>query len=249
MSSMINYGTTRIMNEIPIELLQKVFNPNPVYGIGSMHSREHIIADTLVRNRVLKDCDIVGGEQVVIPLNGLPDAITNGAMIYRIPLSSTAGRYINSVLSLEMGTWNGQYPGANALSSANGPEGSGTHHVKLVGTNTIAVQENIPTANLHLRCILGNDANMNNFNEKAKLAFGEMCVLAAKATIYNKLAIAIGEAGNNGGNTNAATQQMVDSYADATELYNEFVRVRWNKISKLTDRKTHQRIIQMGIMR
>lgn len=246
---MINYGTTRIMNEIPLELLQKVFNANPVYGAGSLYSREQIIADVLVRNRVMKDCDIVGGEQVIIPLNGVPDAITNGAMIYRIPMSATAGRYINSVLALEMGTWNGQYAGSNALSAANGPQGSGSHLVKLVGTNTIAVQENIPTANLHLRCILGNDANMNNFNEKSKLAFGQMCVLAAKATIYNKLIIAIGEAGNNGGNTNAATQQMVDSYSDATELYNEFVRTRWAKISKMTDRKTHQRICQMGILR
>lgn len=244
-SNIVKYGTGRIISEIPPQILEKAFNAHPQYGVGLFKSRAELIADEVIRKRVIVDCNIVGGEQRSISLDGIPGKSVGDALIYKIPLKKTGGRHIISVMGLETTEAGSQMNSLSMVNAANGPETLNSSKVELVGPNCIAVETVVPGIGMFLRCMLANDPELSNFNQKSYLAFGELCVLAAKSIIYNKLIITLGESGSNGGNTNAATQSIIDSYADATELYNEFINKRWRKISMMTDTVTNNRILEM----
>lgn len=245
MSNIINYGTSRIVAEIPPQILEKAFNPHPQYGAGLFKSRVEIIADEIIRKRVVPDCNIVGGEQRAISLDNIPNKNVGEAVVFRIPLANTGGRHIVSVLGLETTEANSNRSSLSMLNAAVGPQTLNSSRVELVGPNCIAVQDVIPGIGMFLRCMLANDPELSNFSQQSYLAFGTLCVLAAKATIYNKLFITLGESGTNGGQTNAATQSVIDGYSDSTELYNEFLDKRWRKISKFADSVTKKRALEM----
>ena len=245
MNSIFKYGTSRIIAEIPPQILEKAFNAHPQYGAGLFKSRAEIIADEVIRKRVTVDCNVVGGEQRSISLDGVKARRVADALIYTIPLKKTGGRHIITAMTLETSEGGDANVAGGILDAVSGPETLNSSRVELVGPNTIAVSSVIPGIGMFLRCMLSNDPELSNFSQKSYLAFGELCVLAAKATIYNKLFITLGESGSNGGNTNAATQSVIDSYSDATELYNEFLNKRWRKISMYADTVTHKRLLEM----
>lgn len=243
----ISYATKKIITNIPAQILMKVFNPHPQYGIGLLASREEIIADEVIRKLVIPDMDVVGGEQRVIKISGLSAVTKAGAQIVRIPLTATGGRVITSALSIEYGAFN-EAVSNSMISAVTGPTATGTSSVELVGPNVVAIKDMLASTNTHLRCVISNDRELSNIPTTAFAAFAKLCVLAAKGICYNNLIITLGESGTNGGNTNSATQAIVDSYADSMGLYEEQVETKWRKIAKSSDAVTKQRLIQMGII-
>ena len=57
------------------------------------------IRELVIDARVLKDCDIVGGEQVLIELNGvMPQWVEPHSAVYHVPKALTRGRSITTAL-------------------------------------------------------------------------------------------------------------------------------------------------------
>lgn len=247
--NIIEYGLSRIYSEIPIQMLQKGFAIHPTYGGASMLTLESLVEREVIRGKVLTDCNVIYGEQVVLDISALPRTQIQSGIMIQIPFNVTGGRKIGSVLGVDWASYNGISVGVNPLLANSSPNSTGTSACQLVGNNTIVISERIPFSTLALRCQLDNEANLSNFNQRAYFTFGNLCVLAAKMLIHTKLVIAIGESGTNGGSTNQATQSIVDAYSDSAELYNNELSITWRKTAYMNDAKTKRRHFSMGVMR
>lgn len=246
--SPITYAVRRITQEIPREILTQAFGRKTLYGHQDTQSIENAIAQDVIYSYVMNDLNMVMGTHVDIKIGTLPYREMNNAHVYDIPLRMTQGRHITRVLSVETGTPDAG-PGQSSMdrllnASMPGPESSGTARVEIVAPNVVALYEYSNGINTFLRCVLANEENLSNLNAGYQRRFIELCVLASKALIYQRLDIAIGDGIQNGSPTNPQLRGRIDSYADAYELYNEQLDTRWNKINVLNDPKAKNRHIR-----
>ena len=240
----LEYGVSKIRQSIPELIINQAFAPT-----GWQYALERISIDGAIRRSVMEaivltDCNIVGGQVVEIPLrNATFDYLSNGIRI-AVPTDRTMGRNISSVLSLELSPHNA-VPGPIDQGI---PSSSGTSEVYLVAPNTIFTpMATMSPLQAFLRCTLDNDPNFANISQKSLYVFGELCVLAAKFYVYNKLAINM-TLGHLGGNqVDGQMRSIIDGYADAQELYSELLTKRWRKITIMQDTKQHNRLIEAGI--
>lgn len=243
MSSFINYGVERVLREIPEEILHRAFGSNEWHNhLNRLSLEERIRREVLVRT-VLPDCNIVGGEMMEIALGNFTwEWLDNGARV-EIPMSATRNRKISSVLSIETSYRNteayGAFPGE--------PTPTGHCEVYLVGPNVIYMPIHPGNMNCFLRCVIENDGQMANISPRAMYVFGDLAVLAAKAYVFNKLAVNSTIVSMSGGQVDGRMRGIIDGYADATTMYSELLTVRWKKIALLNDRKWHHRLIGIGL--
>jgi hypothetical protein len=243
MSGYIDYAVGRVMREIPHEALYNAFGSNEWHGYLNHLSLEERIRREVINGIVLPDCNIIGGESVVIPLGNLHwQWLDNGVRI-EIPMGQTQNRQISSVLSLETSFRNSEGSGY-----AGQPAPTGTSEVYLVGPNVIFTPINPGNTNCFLRCVLENDAQLANINQRAMFLFGEMVVLAAKGYVFNKLAVTLETHTMAPGQVDGRLRGIVDGYADAWEMYSELLQRRWRKVNLMQDRKAHQRLIGLGLI-
>lgn len=250
----VQYILDRVFTSVPRELLERAFVSHPLYGYRDGFSTEELVRRAVIVDRVLPDLNVAGGQQITVPIGQLSPTVTEAGYMYRIPLQSTQGRHITSVLSIESTGFadgmvgSGLSSAADAvLSAAAGPVATGSAQVYLVGPNTVMVTESIPTAGTYLRCVLENDPQLANINQRYWSRLSELCILATKMIIYNKLSIALGESGSNGGSTNTYMRAALDEMADSGTLYNEMLNTKMARISILQDRQAHNRVIGLGL--
>lgn len=243
MANAIQYGMQRIVREVPDILLSHAFGSTNWGYRNDRSSLDANIRAEVIEKIVLPDCNIVGGEVITVPLAMAHwEYMENGVRI-GIPLGLTHGRHITSILSIELIN-RGLEPYADGQYGAGA---TGTPEVFLVAPNTIFIPVNPYNKNSHLRCTIENDENLGNFNQKALLVFGDLCVLAAKGYIFNKLAINITITSNTGGLVDGRLRSIIDEYSDSWEMYKELISIRWKKIALLQDRNQHIRFIQLGL--
>ena len=243
MHNTIEYMLSRIYREIPYEILNQAFGLTTYQFQIDRTSLETNIRSKVIDNIVLQDCNIVSSNIITVPLMNLTWDYRDNGIVIHIPLSMTNNREILSVLSLEVVN-RGLEPYA---ASAGNPSGTGTSEIYLVAPNTIFLPTNPGARNVHLRCAIANDPNLNGFSQRALIDLGELAVLAAKMYIYNTLAINIQITSMNGGSVDGQFRSIVDSYADAGEMYKELLQVKIRKLSLISDRRFHNRLIQMGL--
>lgn len=223
----------------------------------------------VIKPRVLVDANLVGGQMAIIPLEGLPAKYMDTySVVFEVPLDRTAGREIVSVLSI------GYLPQVNSFNSMGNGIGtinpnsmsdlmSAAQRVAdshsniplisnatcdLVGYNTVLVRDQIRvTSAYQIRCILANELNLNNINPRSYLAFTELCVLAVKAYIYNRLLIAMDQAYLSGGQELGAMRTYVESLSDAAEMYRTHLREVWQKTAFMNDVPSYDRFIKLQI--
>lgn len=240
---MVNYGVQRILREIPVEILYRAFGENNHYREFNQYSLEERIRQEVLQKIVLPDCNIVGGEQRIIDITGLPwDYLPNGIRA-QIPLSLTGGRNISSVLAIEQ-----TYRNMEPYGLPGEPAPTGHSEVYLVGPNTIFTPLQMSVGAAFLRCVVENDANMSNISQRASYVFGDLCVLAAKASIHTRLSINTTISAMTGGQVDGRLRGIIDGYADAQQLYGELLTKRWKKISLIQDKNFHHRLIGMGLI-
>lgn len=87
---------------IPPQLLQRVFiNGSFAWRAGPKSSLEEQIMSLVIRPRVMVDCNLVGGVQTIISLEGLEQQRPmDWVTVIHIPKDRTDGRTINSVLDV-----------------------------------------------------------------------------------------------------------------------------------------------------
>ena len=109
--------------QIPEEILQAAFNIDEQSTTINLTSLDDKILRKCVRKRVLLDANIVGGMEVIVPLNNItPLYYENNYTVYQIPPELTMNREIVSVLSL---TSLPVVSGFNGTSSNDGGFGTG----------------------------------------------------------------------------------------------------------------------------
>lgn len=265
----------RRIQTIPKDVLHQAFMPqryDPTrkaryYDNTTPLSLNAVITDKIILERVMADINLVSGSEVIIPLrDGTFQHIDQYNSIYRFDDQTTGGRTIISVYEVTYGYNNnaliGTYSGYGNYSSqssmllkssrdvlrgAAGVLPQSTSYVQLIGHNTVLVNDVTPVQNYGtLRCKVTNDPNLNNIKPQYYQLFAKMCLEAVKAYVYTQLVIDLDEGMLRGGQQIGRFREIVDSYADADEIYIDELK-KWNKISILNDPTQMRKVGRMAL--
>lgn len=257
----ISKAISEVMFRIPSSILKEAFSLKNYSWRDGPVSIDEQIRNLVIRDRVLIDCNLVGGVEAIIPIDNLPvemiDAYSN---VYHIPKSLTQGRSIIAVLSVGYasaslqgmsGGLGGIRPntvtavtmGGQAMMDAMSPiPVSSTARVQLIAENTVMVKDtNALISNGYLRCVLANDDNMGHLQMKSILPFCELVVRAVKSYVYNEYIIKMDRAQLSGGQDLGRFKEVIDAYADSDDLYREYLKTTWAKIAFMNDRESMTR--------
>lgn len=252
------YAINEINNTIPYEILYAGFTISETAESINMTSLDDKILRKLLRKRVLIDANIVGGIEAIIPLNSIPPSYYEQFYtVYNILPELTMNKEIISALNITMIPGNGLFTGngqatfdnfnngqgnaltnvANRIGNAAAPSGVLSNaHIEIVGYNTILIYANYRTLmNSGLRVVLENESNLNNIQPRSYKAFSLLCVLAAKAYIYNKLIVAINSGYLSSGQDLGVFKSIIESYSDAEEQYRTYLTERIGAVLFLND--------------
>lgn len=262
--SAINKALSHIKYVIPREILQVVFiNRLYKYNVNPISIDESILSQ-VIRPRVLVDCNLIGGQEAYINLDGVPQERTNDyTVVFRIPKTVTDGRSINSVLNITMTdpTRLSSYAMTNqcqatplmlmgqAVMDALGPTPiTSTAYVQLIAENTVMVRDTfILPANCYLRCILAMDEDMNHIQLRSYPVISKLIEYAVKSYIYHKYIIEMDVAELQGGHNIGRFKEVIDSYADAEENYQDYLTNTVQKVLYMNDSSSYSRLLKLVI--
>lgn len=245
---------------IPEEILTEVFLKREFGQTALPVSLDTMIREKVIDARVMVDCNLLGGTQVELPLHGVtPEKVDVYKTIYRIPMSVTQNRVISRVLSLTIGQstmLNTSYMGVEGYSqileasqgmmkAQAGIPVVSTAYIRLIAENTVLISDylSVPRASF-LRCYLENDDEFSQLNSMTYPHFSHLVELAVKAYIHVKADIRTGMGRLVGGMELGRFREIIDSYADANELYKEFLRDTWTRVMAMDDTRTRERILR-----
>lgn len=260
----VRHALLNLKYVIPIEILQAVFLPRSFRQRDTMESLDENIMGAVIRPRVMVHCNLVGGTEVFVPLDGVPVYRQNDyTSVYRIPKEKTQGRSIMSVLNITFsdptkvssyGVAAGEQnttmlQGAQAVMDAMGSiPVTSTAFVQLIGENVVMVRDTVVLpANIYLRCLLASDENMSHIQIRSYRAFAKLVELAVKSYIYNNYTIRMDMGELFGGQQLGRFKEVVDGYADSEELYQTHLTEKWQKIEVMNDREQHTRFLRLLI--
>jgi len=234
MESHISYGLKKIYREIPNDLIHAAhLSGGAMYnGAASVESR---VVEDVIRGVVMTDINVVSGTVKDIDLFGLPTRDIEHGISITVPKSLREGRDITSAMSASYG-YNTLEP-----STLGDPTHEGTSEVYLIGPNTIGIKGFWRRQRITVRVMLEHASGLENMPNTSKRHFGNMCVSAEKGFVYNTLVINASLAVNTGGSTGGAFREVLDSYSDAYEIYNEEHLPKWRKLSIMGDKRQYHR--------
>lgn len=282
--SAINHALRTIQFSIPHQVLQAAMSECKEFSAISL---EEFIRITIINARVLKDIDLVNGENAFLPVN---DAIITSQGYTETSAFYTdeylQGREIISAIMYHASSPNAYNSsgyittGSYAPDQPNAP-GSGINCNSQYGVNrgnalgkalTSINQMNtpyIPNINSHLTVVakntilmrytgivsfsgafevqLSNDPYLNNLSPRSIPTFSELCVLAVKSFIYNKLYIYLGQAALYNGQALNQQNDYVQQLSNIEEEYQRFLREEWSRVSYMNDSVSYHNLIKMQI--
>jgi len=233
---------------IPLEVLDLAFGDLTKGG-----SLDNAILMSVIKPRVLLDCDIARGVEITIPLAKCTLLETDSrGMVIRIPENVLGGRTLISALSLV--SINGiMYTGNNnpILDSVNtmgnnmlGIDVAQTANIHIIGDNVVYIEiPYIDTTSYTMRVVVSNDANLNNINPRSYHVFSRLVELAIKSFIYNRLVIKIGSGYISSGHELGVMKDIIDEYKDFEEMYQEELSVKWAKVAFMNDSESFGRYV------
>lgn len=267
----VNHAVQEIQYTIPSQILTEVFGREDYrnWRRTAPVSIDEMIKSKVIRPRVLKDCNLLGGRQIYVSLEGLrshqQDTYT---VIYDIPPERTGNREIISVLSANylphsaaMGAMGMAYGSVNPItqsdleaasqrvidSYANVPHIS-TAHVELIGYNTILVRDQMRSTLIYeIRCIVANEENLSNISPRSYPAFAQACIYATESYIYNQLIIRMDQGMLEQGQPLGEFKNYVDRFVDSEEKYRTYINEQLRKVLFMSDVMSHTRFITAQI--
>lgn len=243
----MQYILNRINATIPAPILEEAFEPKKYY-----QSIDERIKEEVLFSRVLPDCNLFAGKvsRIVLQSNwreqtNIPPMVgiitTGDYTVYRIPPKYRDNKKIVSVTSLEyppqyysgnMITYNGynmtgSTAGDLACMAINSTSGAGS----MYSPTPILKEGNLvyiyPPQSAHidwiLVCRLAYDDEFSNINDSAVYPLVKLTECATKAYIFNKLALKIDAMRMEGGYDFGRFKEIVDSYQDQNERYDELL--------------------------
>jgi len=254
---------------IPQEVLRVAFQDQNQNWRQAPISIDEQIMLKVIRPRVIVDCNLVGGQTVIVSLEGLtPNYIDRSTLIFEIPADRLMFRTLISVLSIGYlpfaGGFNNMGMGMGSIvpSSMNDVMAAGQRagdsmsnmpivsnaSVELVGYNTIVIRDQQRVTNAYqLRCVVANEENLNNINPRSHLNFAKLVELAVKSYIYNKLIIAMDTAYLHSGQELGAMRTYVEGLADSEQMYQDYLKEVIQAVSFMNDSYNYDRFIKLQI--
>lgn len=265
----VSVAMLRIMKGgIPRDILKQVFTAkryDPTaddrYFDNSLGtSVEEQIRLKVIEGRVAIDMSVTGGTEVHLPMRFAErEYIDAWNVIYRFDRRFTGGRRIVSVsemtygLTQALGT--GGSPGydsrasqfmlnsRNLLRASTGVGTLSSSYVQLIGPNAVLVNDvNQVIGDSLLKCRVAHEANFSDLHPSYWHSFGELVLRALKAYIWSDLVIEIDENQIRGGATIGRIREIVDGYADAEQMYMEYLDIEWAKQRILSDPQQMRKI-------
>ena len=259
--NMIEKALMEVRNRIPREILEITFQKTDYMGRPLPISIDTLIREKVIDARVMVDCNIAGGEQILIKLDEVSPQWVEPpySAVYNVSKSLTRGKSITTALSIGYGNmaaagnaYQAQFNTSAMMDATNQVLQShlsipmvSTASVELIGDNVIYVRDSmsIPQT-LWLRCVIENDENLNNMGIRYALDFAKLVELATKAYIFVNINIHLDVGQLHGGMNLGKIGDIVDSYADANELYDTFMEEQWRKQLLMSDHETNSRIMK-----
>ncbi len=246
---------------IPEEIMQRAFISPTMLSFNKTYSLDAIVIQEVIRGQVFEDCNMVGGTEVVIALNGI-DFIyhDNYSLSFTIPRNRTDGRTIMRVLSISYGQGQAQgfaaysmtasvpllEAGQQLVNSNSSIPSVSTAYIRLIGDNTVLVQDNVSLpAYTYLRCVLENERDFGNIPQAYYTTFYKLVEQAAKAMIYTRLVLKQERGFIHGGAALGEMKAIIDTYADANDVYMTMLDEKWTKQSLLADPESKRRHLKM----
>lgn len=273
MQSPIDNAIQDLFHRIPPQILALAFIGNHALNNPFIQNNASIpdaIREKVVMRRVLKDFNLLGGTEHVVPLYGLePEIIDHYARVYYVPKDRTQGRSIVEVLSMSYGTMGtygynlglgmttyanqGEYgrgavtDGLMNIQSSHSPLPQvGTANTRLIGENTVYISDIIPISfDPHLRCRLAYDSEMSTMAAGFQPFMAELVFLATKAYIYNQLVVILDMGALIGGQELGVIADIIRGYEDADRSYVELRDEKMAKKSFLADPVRKQRHVKL----
>lgn len=255
--------------QIPLQVLHEAFKEDRPRWRKAPVSLDDLILHKIIRQRVLVDCNLVGGQTVLIPLDGIaPDMIDNYSSVYHIPKDRTQNKTIQSVLSVGYTPYSSAF-NSSGMGFGNVSPGSMTDltsaaqrvsdsmsgippvsnaNVTLIAENTILLRDQFRVTSAYVvRCILANDDQLSNISLRSILNFSQLCVLAVKAYIYNTMLVRVDQAFLEGGQELGSMKNYVESLSDSEVNYRTFLNEVWQKTAFMNDTHLHDRFLKLMV--
>lgn len=256
MTKAIDYVKSRV----PPLILREAFLKNK-YGYGfTPRTIDSQLMDVVIRPRVIVDCNLIGGTEVIINLQMVErERIDDLTYVFRIPKQLLNGQSIMSVLHLVHidPTKQTQYGIAGSLSGNAMLRLSqamidalsmipviSTASLEIIAENTIMVRDNIimPQSS-YLRCVITHDSNLNKIRPRYYMHYCKLVEYAVKAHIYNNNIVELDEGYMKGGHELGVVKNIIEGYADMADMYDEYL-VKWAKILIFNDNQSKTRNIR-----
>lgn len=265
---LITKAIDEIKFRIPRQILEMAYSDGQEWR-GAPISLDEQIRRKTIHARVLVDANIVGGETIIIPLDGIaPKTIDQYNYVFEIPPSRTNGRTIISVLSAQYMSYNSVaanfVPGTSMTSPACMNEPSmaalramnsrssiptvSNHECIVVGHNTVLIRNHIASAYVtQLRCVVANDERLSNISIRSAPSFSKLCEFAVKSYIYNELLIKIERGYLHHGQELGVVKSYIEGLSDAEENYQNWLKEEWGVVATINDRLTYEDLLRIQI--
>jgi hypothetical protein len=256
----ISVALEEIGFRIPQQLLQQTFITQDLRNCLEMVSLETRIKEAVIDTRVMRDINLLGGTEAFIPLSPPVNAHQTDpyTIVYQIPAEVVQNRNIVQVYSVHFAMIGYQNAGMamsytetplasatrSVLDSAMQTPPAATSYLNLIAPNTVMARfVYAPYPQAFMRVRLGSDASLSHIRPQMYPTFSDLCVLAVKAYIYNKMVIVVDEGQLHGGQMLGTFREIMMNYADSDELYRETLK-KWRKQSVLNDPEANRRHIR-----
>ena len=270
----LQFALNHLKFTVPRAILEKAFLSTGVaWRQTSQTNVDEQILNNVIRARVMLDCNLIGGVQAVIPLEGLAqERPSDGTTVIHVPKARTQGRSINSVLSvgfLSPGVAS-SWAGGNAMAATGGyafsentalmaaTQGAlsafdkipmvSTARVQLIAENTVLVKDSFvlpPTA--YLRCVLAHDEAMNSLQLRSYKPFAKLVEYAVKAYVYNELVIPLDQGELQGGQALGVIKEVVQGYSEAEQNYTDYLADFFEAILLMNDTASYEKMIRLTL--
>ena len=194
------------------------------------------------------------GREIISAVAYHPGMGINGNAIGYIggPSGYTAGSHPGA------GYCNSQYGQANSSqlnSSLNAVDAQSSPYIPNVNTQLVMVAKNtIMVRNINqfgntgaFEVQLSNDPELNNITPKSIPAFTELCILAVKSYIYNKLYMTLAHSSIYAGQGFDQKNSYISDLSDAEEEYRRYLREDWARVSFINDSPKYNEFIKLQI--
>ena len=241
--------------EIPEEILEDAiidkrsrFRRTP----GNLDDR---IRSKIIKERVMRDLENIGGVGIQIILNGLPfTKLSTYERIYRIPITYTQGRLIvraSKVVLNVTSNYAERVPGQShrsiyvspiersvqsVIASHRSVPNISNTDVEILGDNVLKIQDYYNfSSDIMLDCHIQYSHDFHELPRAYWNDFADLVTAATKMYTYKQLSLRLDKTRLEGGRDYGRYKEYVEEFRDANQVYRQLIDEKWGVITTLAD--------------